>query len=390
MRLFSLVIRELTHRWLSSILFGLLVTSVTAALVFLAANRKGLQKEISRNARDIGSNVVILPSAVDQLTYHINGISTETMPEVVVQQLLEYRASLNHLIPTLEVMDTIQHKKMQCSARVVGLSASIPMPGRPKAPMQRAIPAGKVQLGSAVALRLGLSRDANDPITIRGKTFPVERVNKANGTWQDAAVIMDLQDAQKLFDLPGQISRIEAIECTSEKCELTGLKSDVVLANELATITDQALILRRENMARARENVRTVSNENSQLIQNALWLTLILAVVTMSAVNTLQRKSEIGIWLALGYRSYRIILLFLTRSMILSLFSGALGVMAGVFLSRIQIDQVFAITAAKQVVDWQTSFAIGFAVMLICILSSAIPVLFLARRHPAEIVSGDA
>ena len=202
-----------------------LVATITAALTYFSVNNAGFQKEISRNARDIGSNVVILPASLDQHQYHFDGgYSDHTMSTELVQQLIEHKASLNHLIPMLE-------RKAECSlgnrtvqARVVGISASIPMPGRPKSPMQKSVEENHVQLGAALAKKLGIGRDDTPEIQIQGVSVIVTRVNKLNGTWQDAAAFVDLKTAQSLFDAPGRISRIEAIECTSEQCEATGAK----------------------------------------------------------------------------------------------------------------------------------------------------------------------
>ncbi|MEE2827230.1 MAG: hypothetical protein VYE64_11440, partial [Planctomycetota bacterium] len=134
----TLILREIVHRRKTSSLLIGLVAVMIGAVTFFSVNRAGYEKEMTRNARDIGSNVVILPSAVDQVAYHLQGgYSEETMNEAVLEQLLEHRASLNHLIPMLEEPTEIGFNQNRSAARLVGLSASVPMPGRPKSPMQR-------------------------------------------------------------------------------------------------------------------------------------------------------------------------------------------------------------------------------------------------------------
>ncbi len=268
----TLTLREIFHRWKTSLLVALIVAAITGALAYFAVNNSGYQREVTRGARDIGSNVVILPAAVDQFQYHADGeFSDVTMQGSLVNDQLEHKASLNHLIPILDRRTGFSHGERSTAARVVGIAASTHMPGRPKAKMQKTIDQGKVQLGSSLEEKLGVGRDDNSEIQINGQSFTVGRVNSAIGTWQDACAFLNLDDTQSLFDLPGKISRIEAIECASEQCELTGKKPDVVLANELAAVTGDALIFRREKMADARSKIRVVSRENPGLLKNMLW-----------------------------------------------------------------------------------------------------------------------
>ena len=157
-----MLFREFAYRWVSSLITILLVAFVCGTLTFFRVNRTGLEREISRNVRDIGSNVVILPIETDQVQYFANGGYTEqTMSSDVVKQLIEYRASLNHLIPMLERRTKVKFENKVVKARIVGISASIPMPGRPKSPMQRAIKKGEVQLGSQIDKSLSIERGQN-------------------------------------------------------------------------------------------------------------------------------------------------------------------------------------------------------------------------------------
>lgn len=385
-----LTFREIFHRWKSSLLVALIVASITGTLTYFSVNNSGFQKEITRNARDIGSNVVILPADVDQFQYHAEGgYSEKTMSFDLVQQLIEYRASLNHLIPMLERKADCVFGDLHANARIVGVSASVPMPGRPKAPMQKSVNEGEVQLGGRLAEQLGVGRDDSPDIQIDGKTFKVSRVNRVSGTWQDAAAFLDLKAAQTLFGLENQISRVEAIECTSEQCELTGLKSDVVLANELARITDQASLLRREKMAEARSNIRVVSRENLGLLQNVLWVLLALAIMALSSLNSYQRKSEVGVLQALGYGQWRVVTMFVLRAVLLTMLGAAIGVALGAFAALVQSQPLFVATGKKFAIDWQAVVVVGAVATVLAALASSLPALLAAARHPAELIGRD-
>ena len=72
------------------------------------------------------------------------------------------------------------------------------------------------------------------------------------------------------------------------------MQSEVVLMNELAAITDQAAILRRDRMAIARVSIRKISQDNLQLMQNVLWSLLAMAMIGLSALNSIQRTGRGG------------------------------------------------------------------------------------------------
>lgn len=382
-----LTLKEIGFRWKTCALIVLIIAAITGVLAYLAVNNAGFQKEISRNARDIGSNVVILPAEVDQFQYHHDGgFSDQTMPSNMVEQLLQHKPSLNHLIPMLEQKAICSTDGKQSIARIVGISASIPMPGRPKAPMQKSIEKREVQLGSGLAEKLGIQPDQTPEIKIGAQVFGVSRVNRSNGTWQDSAAFLDLETAQSLFNKPDQISRIEAIECTQEQCERTGLKSDDVLANELARITDQAVILRRDAMANARSNIRVLSQANLSLLQNVLWVMLTIIVIAVAMQNSIQRQSEIGVLQAVGFGQFSVSGMVVMRSILLTLVGAGIGVAGGSLLSHAQSRPLFETTGKKFEIDWQLSITIGLVAVVISMLASAIPAWIAASRHPADII----
>ncbi len=382
-----LTLFEIVHRWKSSVLVALIVASITGTLTFFSVNSAGYQKEISRNARDIGSNVVILPAGVDQLEYYRRGgYSDRTMSVALIDQLVAHNASLNHLIPMLEREAVCSAGNRSTTARIVGISASIPMPGRPKAPMQRSIPDGEVQLGSTLAEKLGVDRDEPSKVSINGQVFGVSRVNRSNGTWQDAVALMDLIAAQSLFGLTSEISRIEAIECTNEQCERTGLKSDVILANELARITDQATLLRRERMAEARSSIRILSRDNDSLLQNALWALLALSIVGLSSLNSFQRSSEVGVLQAVGYGQGRLVTMFVLRSVMLTIVGAAIGITIGASVSLAHSGPLFAATGKQVLVDWTAVSRISLIATALAAFASGLPAILAAMKNPAELI----
>lgn len=412
----QIVLAEISHRWRTSLVLVLIVSAITAGVTFFAIDTEAYQKEVSRNVRDLGSNIVIVPAAVDQVAYHHRGgLSDKTMPQTIVQQLLDERVSLNHLIPMLErsaevqvlasddrpsgpTLDKISEAgpagggtalgavESSAETRIVGIAASIPLPGRPKAPMQKAIPSGEVQIGSALARQLAINRDAPGNLRVAGTLFKISRVNMSTGAWQDAALLMNLEDAQSLFDLVGKLSRIEALECTDEKCAATGKTSADVLEQELAEVTNDAVLLRRQSMADGRTRLRDTAAANSRLMQNMLWGLLALSVSGLALGNAISRLPEVGVLLSLGYGRGRIVGLFLGRLVLLSSFASVIGCLLGVGVTHYWSRSLLPVTGANFSIDWNTPLLVAGLVVLLSVLAGSLPVFWSAGRPPAQIL----
>ena len=75
----GLILKEAAHRWVGFLL-ALLAATVTVALcVALSMTQAAAEKETRRNARDMGSNVFIIPQSVDLYNYYESGYSQKTM-----------------------------------------------------------------------------------------------------------------------------------------------------------------------------------------------------------------------------------------------------------------------------------------------------------------------
>ena len=199
---------------------------------------------------------------------------------------------------------------------------------------------------------------------------------------------MDLETVQLLFDLPGQISRIEAIECASEQCAISGQVPQVVLTNELTRITDQAALLRRGKIADARAGIRQLSRDNADLLQDALWVFLAVAVVGLATLNSFQRQSEIGVLHALGYPPQRIVLLFAGRWLVVAVAGAAIGMALGAGLA-FQRRGLFVETGDKFAIDWTAALVVGAVTVAISTVAACLPAIWSAGRPPADIIGND-
>ena len=143
-------------------------------------------------------------------------------------------------------------------------------------------------------------------------------------------------------------------------------------------------------MAQARLSVRSVSRDNFLMLQNVLWVFLGFTVLGLALLNSLSRKSEIGILQAVGYGRYRIAGLFLVRSLLLSGVGAATGVTVGMLVSIEQANSLFVMTGQKSSLDWTVAMTIGAVAFLLAVLGGCVPAMWAAGENPADLIGRDS
>ena len=144
MRIASMIFSELRHRPFNALLLTLVVAAASALVVYFETSAKGMDNETRLIQKAMGSNLTLIPADSDSAAYQLTGVVDTTMPEEVVDSLLQQGAvSMNHLIAVLERPIEIQEHP----AMLTGIAKSRATPGRPKAPMNDGVEPGHIEIG---------------------------------------------------------------------------------------------------------------------------------------------------------------------------------------------------------------------------------------------------
>ena len=383
MNLLPLLYRELWYRRVNAALAVVAITGTVALLVAIRMLTGAAERETRRVMRDIGFNLRILPRDVDPDRFLTEGRSDKTMPADAVNRLAAAAGafvSFNHLTPSLERLVQMGGR----DAILTGLGSSVVGPGEKKQPMGFSIPEGKAFLGSTLALRLGVK--AGSSIEVLGRSLEVERVLVESGSDDDVRLFTALVDAQKMLGLPGRISEIKAIDCLCLTADQDALG---LLRKALSQALPEAQVLQLRGMADARARQRQAAERYSAF---AVPLVLLIGagwVGILAVLNVRERRSEIGLWRALGRGSFWIAGLVLGRAALLGGAGAALGYFLGTRLALSQGPQLYPMTAGGFVADpallgWALLLAPGFAA-----LASFLPAMLAVAHDPAETLRAD-
>lgn len=383
MPLLPTILRELRHH---AFLTVLAVAGLTVAVALLTAVRltsAAAERETRRVMRDLGFNLRIVARDTDPDRFWKLGYSDLTLPASTVEKLAAQHGifvTFNHLTPTLERRFPIQGHE----ALLTGLGPAVVGPGEKKQPMGFVIAPGHLYLGALLARSLDVQRGGT--VTLAGRSFTVDRVLAESGTDDDIRLFTALSDAQSLLSLPGQISEIKAVDCLCLTADQDPLSQ---LRKVLAEVLPEARVLQVRHLADARARQRQMSERYSAFAVPAALGAAALWIGLFMALNVRERRSEIGLWRALGRSSATIAALFLGRAMILGVMGAVAGFAAGTAMALHWGPKIFPVTAGALAPDYSL---LGWALLLtpaLAAVAAFLPAMMAVAQDPADSLRAD-
>jgi len=372
----NLILKEVIHRKGNFMLSLLAVVVAVALFISFFTASKASERETARLMLSMGYNLHIVPNGTDTSEFLLTGLTDKTMSQQYLVKLASPKGfSYNHLLAIL------QRKISWRGLDVIltGLAPEISPPGQEKLPMTQTIQPGTAYLGYIVAEKLGLKKD--DTIEINGKTLKIAKCLFEQGSRDDIRIQCNLQDAQEILNLPGQISEIQAVDCL---CFAPTNDPVAILRKEIASVLPDAQVFQIKPIATARAKQRQLVRNVFAVIMPAVLIACGVWIGVLAIMNVRDRQAEIGIMRALGYGSGKITALFLGKAVIIGLLGAIIGFLIGTALALNFGPDVFKITA-KTVIKPESSMLIWslIAAPIFAAVSSFIPAMIAVTYDPA-------
>ncbi len=422
MTLWRLVWREIVHRKVNfllgllsvSVAVGCLVGAVTLLKTdeirtgqILAQKQNDVKKagaELEDSMRKImkglGFNILILPQDQDLNELHLEGTLSKTMPEAYVDRLAKSTiVTVNHLLPTVVKKLTWPEKNIPIILQ--GTRGEVPLLHvDPKKPILDAVPPGKIILGYRIQQQLKLK--PGDKVTLLGKDFTYLKAYAERGTADDSTVWIHLSEAQQLLGMQNLIHAILALECHCAGDRVAVIREDVTkilpgtqviergppalaraeARNQAKVTAEQSLELETANRAKMRqqhENLAAVLVP-VVLIGCAIWIGF------LAFANVRERRAEIGILRAIGFRSTQILRAFLGKALVIGLVGAVVGIVGGLLVSANLGEVAAGSVGWRQLVDGNTLLVAAGTAILLSGFGSWIPAVLAARQDPAVVL----
>lgn len=422
-----IILREIRHRKTNS---ALLFLSVAAAAALVAATHvvlthyktaqeremalkeENLEKEMHRIwddyrriTKDLGFNVLILPEEQNLADFFADDFASTYMPEEYAVKLAQSRiVTVQHILPTLLVKTRWPEKKR--TVLVYGVRGEIPrhhLGKKKRSPILEAVPEDGMVLGYELWNGLGLR--TGDRVVFREEVFTVTTCHGQRGNRDDISLWIGLERAQNLFHKQGLINSILALECRCTSVEdlpnLAGVRKDVagilpgtkviefmseVLARAEARY--KAVKLKEDGLAaekRHRAAALRHREKTAQWIASLIVAGCAFVVGLLGSLNMRERRTEVGIFRALGLDNRRLVSIFLGKPLVIAsvagLFGCALGLAAGRAWGNMLIGE-----GGRAPFDIGVIAAVLVATPVVALGATLVPVRRALRLDPALIL----
>lgn len=357
-----------------------LTIGITTVISLVSISRL-MNEDIANKLDEFGANILILPRSDDlSLSYggmNIGGVAIDarTLNDSDVPKIrqIEVQENINAVSPKFAGVAEIEGKKIPL------MGVHFQEEGRIKKwwKVHGTIPANReeVLLGNEVAVRL--FKSANDHLMIGGKKVRISGILEETGSQDDFLIYADLGFVQEVLNKPKAVSLIE-VSAYCNTCPIEEIVDQISkkLPHAKVTAIKQTLQTKME----ALDHFKKFSIGISAIV--LLIGALIVFTNTMASVN--ERKREIGIFRAIGFRKSHIMRIIFLEALIVGLIAGATGYLLGIGISHFIGPMVLGMKSVRWVIDPFLAIGAIFLSVLIGVLSSIYPALHASKMDPTE------
>jgi putative ABC transport system permease protein len=238
----------------------------------------------------------------------------------------------------------------------------------------------RCDVGAHIAHKLQIS--VKHFLVLRGQgedvTCPVGDI-LSFGSSDDNQIFLDLAKAQRLANLPRQVSLIQlSVPGTPQSIE----RYIGMLAQQVPEVEVHGIRQFTEGEARIYERISDILSATVGLV---LLLTTLCVMAAMTNV-AMERRNDVGLMKAIGGATRRVLRLFLAEAALVGLTGGALGAATGILLSMWLGKAVFGVAARPRLIV----YPVAVALTILVAIAGAYPLRRLANIRPASVFRGEA
>ncbi len=355
-----------------------LTIGITTVVTLISITRM-MNEDISKKLDEFGANILIIPRSDDlSLSYggmSIGGVAVDaqTLKDSDVPKIrqIEVRENVSTVSPKLIGVIEIERKKVPLMGVYFGEESRLKKWWK----VHGTVPKNReeVLIGNEVAVRL--FKSTGDTLSLNGKAVRISGVLDETGSQDDFLIFSDLTFVQEVMKKPGALSFIE-VSAFCNTCPIEEIVRQISekLPQAKVTAIKQTLQTKME----AIDHFKKFSVGISIIV--LLIGSLIVFTNMMASVN--ERKREIGIFRAIGFRKSHVVRIIFLEALIVGLMAGMIGYLVGMGVSQIVGPMVTGMKGGKVVFDPVLGVGAIFLSSLIGILSSTYPAIHASKMDP--------
>ena len=359
-----------------------------ATVIILFSFVETQKKAVETQFDEYGANIVVLPKS-DNLGLSYGGVDISgvvaNQKEISLRDIeriwqIPNKDNIRAVSPKLIGAATVQTQRTRRDVLMIGVYFEEELRIKSWWQIDGAVPANNAELlvGSDVAEILQLQ--ISDMISIDGKSFTVSGLLLSTGSQDDGVIFADFETVSSHLGKRGVVSLAEVSALCSD-CPIEDITSQISAS------------LPGANIKQVRQVMQQKMETIGQFERFAVTITGVILVICASLIFTsmmgsvADRKSEIGIFRAIGFKKLHISSIILTESFIISLISGILGAAAGYVISFAALPSLLGIERSAVVVS-STLIGISLpAVITLGLLASVYPAMKASRIDPVTAIN---
>ncbi|MCJ7703911.1 MAG: FtsX-like permease family protein [Desulfobacterales bacterium] len=379
MRLKDISINNLKRRK-SKVLFLIvgLTIGITTVVALISITRR-MNEDIANKLDEFGANILIIPRS-DDLSLSYGGLSiggvavdTQTLKESDVPRIRQIEVKENISTVSPKLVGVIQTEGKKVPWMGVHFEEEFRLKKWWKIHGTRPKSREEVLLGNEVAVKL--FKSAGDTLSVNRKSVKITGVLDETGSQDDFLIFGDLAFVQEVMKKPGTLSLIE-VSAFCNTCPIEEIVRQV--SKELPHAKVTAIKQTLQTKMEALDHFKKFSLGISVII--LLIGGLIVFTQMMASVN--ERKREIGIFRAIGFRKSHVVRIIFLEALIVGLMAGIVGYVIGLGISQTISPIITGVKGGKWFIDPLLVFGAVFLSAIIAVLSSVYPALHASKMDP--------
>jgi putative ABC transport system permease protein len=357
-----------------------LTIGITTVVTLISITRV-MSEDISNKLDEFGANILVIPRSDDlSLSYgglNIGGVSvdTQTLHDSDIPKIrqIEVKENISTVSPKLIGVVELEGKKILLTGVLFQEEVRLKKWWKVHGDIPKS--RDEILLGNEVAVRL--FKSTNDSLTINGKTVRISGMLDETGSQDDFLIFGDLAFVQEALKKPGALSLIE-VSAFCISCPIEEIVSQIskVLPHAKVTAIKQTLQTKMEALS----HFKKFSLGLSVIV--LLIGGLIVFTNMMASVN--ERKREIGIFRAIGFRKSHVIKIVFLEAFIVGLIGGGGGYLLGIGISTALGPILTGIKGRGVSMDPVLAVGVVFLSVTMAILSSIYPAIHASKMDPTS------